>query len=175
LGREDPVILVGMRASGKTTLGRALARRLSWPFLDGDLALRRRTGKTPAAWLRSRGQAAFRRAEEEATLEILRAKGPFVAALGGGAILSAKVRRRLARFARVVWLVAPASELSRRIAGSPRTRPSLTGRAPADEVSELLRSRRSLYRSVSTLRLNTTRGNVDDCVARLLARLGLAP
>ena len=101
-----------MRASGKTTLGRALATTLSWRFLDGDLAVLEQTGRSAAAWLRESGEPSFREVEERLTLELLATRGAFVAALGGGAILSPSVRAALAGFRHVVWLTAPADELA---------------------------------------------------------------
>jgi shikimate kinase len=171
--REDAVILVGMRASGKTTLGRALATTLSWRFLDGDLAVLERTGRSAAAWLRESGEPSFREVEERITLELLATRGAFVAALGGGAILSPSVRAALAGFRHVVWLTAPADELARRSRAGTGDRPPLTRLPHASETDEVLRERSPLYDEVSTVRLNTTGGNVDDCMARLLAGLGI--
>jgi shikimate kinase len=172
--REDALILVGMRASGKTTLGRAVAAALSWAFLDGDQVLAERTGRSPADWLRDLGEPAFRAAEEGITLDLLATRAPFVAALGGGAVASSGVRARLGGFRHVVWLKAPALELTRRRLAGAEDRPPLTPLAPADETEELLRQRTPLYESVSSTSLNTAGGNVDDCVARLLAGMGIS-
>ena len=164
-------MLVGARAAGKTTLGRALARVLGWRFCDADQELRRRTGRSAAQWLRRRGEARFRRAEARVTQALLSAPGPLVVALGGGAVLDPGARARLRRCPCVVWLRAAIPTLVARLVGGQGTRPALTALAPRQEVAHLLRVRTPLYRAVATHTLNTTRGNVEELVQVLLARL----
>ena len=165
------VVMVGPRGAGKTTVGRALAGRLRWPFADGDERIAARTGKPVGVFLAEAGEPAFRALEQEVTLELLAGPRPGVLALGGGAVLSAPVREALrAQDVLVVFLEAPIATLAERIRGDP-DRPRLTGLALPDEIATLLRARRPLYESVAHLRLETGVENVDAVCAQIEAKI----
>jgi len=91
------VVLVGPRAAGKTTLGRALADRLGWGFRDTDDLLAAAAGQPAEDYLQKAGEAAFRTIEEQVVGAALLSTDPEVLALGGGAVLSASVRKALRR------------------------------------------------------------------------------
>ena len=137
------VIFIGMRASGKSSLGRRLARAAGRPFLDLDDELARRAGRPVDELLAERGEAAFRRLEAP-VLEWAATRRGHVIATGGGAVLHPRPFAALAATGPVVYLQAPAAELARRDAARPR--PALTALDPRDEVAELLRRRDPLYR-----------------------------
>jgi shikimate kinase len=164
------IVLVGPRAAGKTTLGRALAARLHWGFTDADEELGRRLGTTAAAWLARHGEAAFRAVEQQVVLDLLAAPGRAVLALGGGAVTIPEVRTRLREPGMTtVWLQAPAAVLVDRQARAPR--PPLTDLPLAAEVEHLLEARRVAYEEVASIRLETFPANVDACCDRLLATI----
>src|SRR5690606_28472033 len=121
----DKVALPGPRAVGKSTLGRALAARLGWRFVDTDDEVGTRVGCPAGAFLAARGEAAFRAVEAEVAVAAL-APGPrAVVALGGGAVTLAAVRAALRRPGVVaVELRAPIEVLVERQARDPR--PKLT-------------------------------------------------
>lgn len=171
MGALRGVVLVGPRGAGKTTLGKALAGRLGWGFADGDELLAARVGRPAGRWLQEAGEPAFRRVEAEVSLAALGAKGPFVLALGGGAVLAAPVREALSDPGLLtVFLEAPVEQLAARIGRDP-SRPPLTDLPPRAEVLALLARRRDLYEKVAGLRLLTWPEDVDACVARLLAAI----
>jgi shikimate kinase/3-dehydroquinate synthase len=89
------VVLVGFMGSGKTTVGRDVARRLARPFLDLDSAIEERTGTTIPELFRERGEPEFRRIEEHAVQVALSAAEPSVYSFGGGAVTSAATRELL--------------------------------------------------------------------------------
>jgi shikimate kinase len=143
--------LVGYRASGKTSIGRLIAARLGWPFVDADEELERRLGATIAEYFAKHGEAPFREQEARLLAELLAAAPPQILATGGGCVQREDNRRRLReRGGLVVYLEAPAAFLQRRLRHHAGGRPSLTGATVVDEVPQLLAQRDPLYREVAT-------------------------
>lgn len=171
------LVLIGYRASGKTTVGRLVADRLARPFVDADAELQRRDGRTVLQVFANGGEAAFRDLEE-ATLATLCAERPgAVLATGGGAILRGSNRRRLAAHGVVAWLSAPAAVLAGRLLQDAGDRPALTSAGLLDEVSEVLAAREPLYRALADLVVDATPpdpATVAEGLLASLARLGLA-
>jgi shikimate kinase len=142
--------LVGYRACGKTTVGRLLAKRLDWPFIDADSALEQRLGCGIATVFATRGEAAFRDEETRMLAEILGKPGGFILATGGGCILRAENRGIIReKGGTVVYLAASAALLQKRLRHDDGKRPSLTGAPVADEVERLLALREPFYREVA--------------------------
>lgn len=156
------IILIGMRASGKSSIGRRLARATRQPFVDLDDELGRRAGCDVDALLAGRGEVAFRRLEAPVLAWAATRRG-HVIATGGGAVLHARLFAALAATGVVVYLQAPAAELARRGAG--RSRPTLTGLAAKDEVAALLRRREPLYRAAARFTIPVAR---TDLILALL-------
>lgn len=121
------VVLIGFMGAGKTTVGRALAQRLGWKFLDLDDLVEQREQKSVAEIFASSGEAAFRISESAALAALLqdRAIGnDLVLALGGGAFVQPQNRYALsAAGAITVLLEAPVEELRRRCARERKVRP----------------------------------------------------
>lgn len=140
-----PIVLVGMRASGKTTLGRALSDLNGNTFIDTDQRFVEQHGEI-AAFVEKHGWPAFRQAEERIVAESL--KPATIIATGGGAIESEATRRLLAERAEVLWIRADAAFLKARLARS-KHRPSLTGASVTAEVDEVLARRDPLYAGVA--------------------------
>lgn len=151
------MVLVGPRAAGKTTVGRVLAEFLGWGFADGDERLRALAGEPAGEHLRRVGEAAFRRLEERASVPLLAAASRQVVALGGGAVLSDRVRRELGRPGLwTAFLFAPPEVLAARIAAAPELRPPLTSLRPEDEVAALLAARAGHYRRAAAAGFDTS-------------------
>jgi shikimate kinase len=144
--RRENLVLVGMRASGKSTLGRRLAEHVSRPFVDLDEELARRRGQDIDDFLRLQGEEAFRRAEAE-VLHWAAGLAGHVIATGGGAVLCGPAFQSLAASGQVIYLEVEATELVRRAALRPR--PALTDLPPEDEVRALLQVRDPLYRAAA--------------------------
>lgn len=162
-----PVVLMGLRGSGKSTVGALLAGRLGVPFVDLDdrtlEALRRahpdqRFGAVADAW-RALGEPAFRAAERDALRAAL-GEGRVVLALGGGtptapgapALLESAKRTG----ATIFYLRAEPALLRERLAasGEGAKRPSLTGRGTLEEIEAVFAARDPLYRSLRTLEID---------------------
>ncbi len=172
------VLLVGLRASGKTTAGRGLAGLLRMPFVDLDERVLAGFGEpTAAAVWGSLGESAWRDAERLALEEVLAAAGQVIA-LGGGTPMIAAARSLVEREKRrgaafVVYLRCSAEELSRRLAREPGDRPSLTGAPPDREVAEVLAARDPVLRALADLEIDVTRLPPREVIAAIRRRLPL--
>jgi shikimate kinase len=147
-------VLVGLPGSGKSTIGRRLARALNVTMLDTDVAIEQQTGRRIADIFAADGEKEFRRIEEEVVRTAL-AEHDGVLSLGGGAVTSAGVRAALAGHT-VVFLEISATEGVRRTGGS-TVRPLLAGPDRAEKYRALMSQRVPLYRQVATIRVNTNR------------------
>jgi len=160
--------------SGKTSVGQALSRRLSWRFEDLDTRIQTRAGRTIAEMFRDPGEAAFRRSEREALSEVLaEADGApgVVIALGGGAFVQAEIAALLAkREEPVVFLDAPVEELWRRCQAAPGERP--LGRT--EQQFRRLNESRRLHYLKARVHINTGGKDVETVAAEIVAVLGLA-
>ncbi|MDR9500932.1 MAG: shikimate kinase [Desulfurivibrionaceae bacterium] len=166
---EKNILLIGYRATGKSTIGRLLARRLARPFVDADQAIEKKAGATIAAMVASHGWDFFRAREKEMLLELNRRAGQVIAC-GGGAILHQDIWPRLKESAFVVWLQADTETICRRLAGdqaTPSQRPTLSGQDIYTEVADILAARAPLYAAGSHLALDAT-GRLEDIVEKII-------
>lgn len=169
------VILMGLRCSGKSTLGPLLAARRSARFIELDDETARLTGHASAgAALAALGEAAFRQAEARALAAVvddLAARGPAVIALGGGTPTAPGAPELLARVkatgAVVLYLFAPAEVLAARRLTSPGNRPALTGLGATEEVRSLLAQRHALYESLADFTVISRHQLPEDAVQAL--------
>ena len=155
------VALVGFMGAGKSSLGAEAAGRLGRPFLDLDLELERELGMTIAEIWAERGEPAFRELEEELTVEALADPVPGVLALGGGAILSERVRESLRDRALTLLVDVEVEEAWRRVRESDRP-------LAADEERF-----RVLYEEREPLYLEAAEARVRDVDAIALAAAGV--
>ena len=140
------IILIGMPASGKTTVGRAVAQALSLPFHDCDREVERLTGRTIPEIFAAEGEEAFRAVESRTLAALCTAEAPCVIATGGGAVLSAENRRLLRRSGTVFWLDR---DLKNIMSTDCSGRPLLSGGAEA--LRTLYKNRRDLYTACAHL------------------------
>jgi shikimate kinase len=156
-----------MPASGKSTVGRHVAAALGVGFRDADEVIEERTGKLIREIFSDDGEDAFRAIEEEVVLELL-ATVDGVVSLGGGSVLSPKVRAAL-KDVPVVWLEVGVATATRR-AGLNQLRPLLLGDVRT-RMESLLAERSRLYEEVATIRLVTDRTTVTDLTQAIVAAL----
>ena len=171
------VLLIGYRGSGKTTLGRALAIRVSWPFVDLDQRITERENKSIREIFQQHGEPYFRSVETTNLLEALQLKN-HVISLGGGAVLAEENRNAIAVAGHpVVYLKADAAELHRRILADSITaeqRPSLTPLGGSvEEIRRLLETREPIYQAVKSAELNVQDKTIDEVVGELMRCLHL--
>ncbi len=161
-------VLIGMPGSGKSTIGRRLAKAMELPLLDTDAAIVESTGRTIADIFAGDGEQEFRRIEEEVVKAALAGHDGIVS-LGGGAITSPGVREALAGNT-VIYLEISAAEGVRRTTGG-TARPLLAGDDAAEKYRRMMAERVPLYRQVATMRVNTNRRNPGAVVRYLVTRL----
>jgi len=161
------LFVVGLPGSGKSTLGRALARRLGKPFLDADAELERRLGVSIPTIFEIEGEAAFRDREEAVIADIV-ARSGIVLATGGGAVIRAANRERLKANGTVLYLHAEPAILRERTRHS-RNRPLLNTADPLARLVELYAQRDPLYREVADVVLESDRDQVMRFAQRLAA------
>jgi shikimate kinase len=164
------VVLVGPPASGKTTVGTALAAALDAGFRDTDRDIEADTGTAVADLFVDQGEPHFRALEEAAVARAL-AEHPGVLALGGGAVTNAATRGRLVDYGRsggtVVWLDVDLRSAAKRV-GLARDRPIL-GVNPRAMLRTMLEQRAPLYSEVATCTVITSDRGADEVVAAILA------
>ena len=168
LGKTN-VFLVGPMGSGKTAVGRFLARLLDLTFHDSDAEIERRTGVDIPFIFEKEGEAGFRQREREA-IEVLTAMDRIVLATGGGAILLPENRLRLADRGCVVYLETSVAQQVDRVKQA-RTRPLLSNVDTATKLSQLLTERAPLYREIADVIVSTdgrkVRGVAEDILREL--------
>ncbi len=169
LAPAKPLFLVGMMGAGKTTIGRALARRLGWPFLDLDHELEARCGVRVTDIFDIEGEPGFRR-RETALLDECTQRSSIVLATGGGAVLAPENRRFLRERGIVIYLRAGVDELFRRVGRDP-ARPLLQADDPQQRLRTLLQQREPLYQDVASLVFETGALPVAQTVRSLLRQL----
>ncbi|HEY6305846.1 MAG TPA: shikimate kinase [Candidatus Angelobacter sp.] len=161
------VCLIGFMGAGKTTVGKALARRLGWTFQDLDEVVERRQGKPVATIFAEDSEAEFRRLESVALEDVVNGKvagGNLVVALGGGAFVQSHNRRLLQKPGVItVLLDAPLRELQRRCAGERNTRPLARDEK---EFAQLFASRRAAY-ELAQVRVATMNKPVEQVAAEI--------
>ena len=156
------IYLIGPRASGKTTLGRALAEKLARPFVDLDAFFVRQHGESIADFVTREGWDAFRQAETDVLATVAATPGQVVAT-GGGVVLREENRRLLAQ-GLVFYLQLTPERLAERLRADPNEaqRPSLTGQGLMEEIAAVLSEREPLYRCLAHAVL--PEGPVNDLV-----------
>jgi shikimate kinase len=161
-------VLVGLPGSGKSTIGRRLAKALGVGLLDTDVAIEQQTGRSIAEIFATDGEQEFRRIEEQVVRAAL-ADHDGIVSLGGGAITSPGVCDALAGHT-VIYLEIGAREGVRRTGGS-TVRPLLAGSDRAEKYRALMANRVPLYRRVATIRVDTNRRNPGAVVRNIVSRL----
>jgi shikimate kinase len=167
---ERPIFLVGFMGSGKTSVGRLVAGRLGWDFIDLDELVARSVGRSIEQIFLDSGEPAFRRAER-AALETLESRQRCVVATGGGLFQEASNRRWLRTHGRAIWLDVPYLECVRRI-GSGAGRPLWDPDADPEAFRALFERRQAAY-ALAAARVDAS-GPADEVAGELLRMLGLS-
>ncbi len=165
-------VLIGLPGSGKSTIGRRLARAMGLTVLDTDAVIEDRTGRSVAEIFSADGESGFRRIEEQVIRDALKTHDGILS-LGGGAVTTPGVRDALTGHT-VVYLEISAAEGIRRTGGSV-VRPLLAGPDRAEKYRDLMNERVPLYRRVATIRINTNRRNPGAVVRHIVGRLENPP
>ena len=156
------VFLVGLPGAGKSTVGEAVAKRLDVPFVDLDREIERRAEKSVTALFESLGEAAFRRAEIEATRSLSNERA--IVAPGGGWIMSPEIRVLVHPPWHTIYLRVGAAAAAQRLGGAALERPLLAG-DPVEALERLLAQRADVYEAADAT-IDTERLSIDEVIDR---------
>ena len=166
------IIFVGLPGSGKTTIGRQLARRLGLPFVDSDQVIEERLGCSIREYFAREGEDAFRDVEQ-AVLDDLSRHHHGVLSTGGGAVLREANRRHLHERGHVIYLRTSPEDVFRRVRHD-TGRPLLQVDDPLGRLRSLYEARDALYRETAHFVLETGRPSVATLVNKLVMQLELS-
>jgi len=167
------VFLIGPMGSGKTAVGRQLARLLHFTFHDSDADIEAKTGVDVAFIFEQEGEAGFRSRERE-SIERLTRLDSVVLATGGGAILDPQNRRALAERGAVVYLLTSVEQQIARTRHA-RHRPLLNDVDPRHALGELMRHRAALYAQIADITVATDQRRVQLVADEIYRQLRRAP
>ena|SRR5688500_3719344 len=158
--------LIGYRGTGKTTVARLVALDVGWEWVDMDVEIELRAGKSIAAIFADEGEPAFRDLESRVLGELV-ARDRLVIASGGGVVLREENRQAMKHSGKVVWLKASPETIVSRVAAdhaNVQRRPQLTTSGGLAEIVQLLERRTPLYHQCADLEVDTD-GRQPDGIA----------
>lgn len=163
-----------MPGSGKSTVGRHVARQLGWPFVDTDHLIEQRIGCSIREYFELHGESAFRDVESEVVAAAVAEAGHCVIATGGGAVLREANRQALRQHSTVMYLRTTPEDLARRLRHDTH-RPLLQGGGDAlKRLRQLFQERDPLYRRAAHYVIETSRPSVHTLVNMVLMQIELA-
>ena len=166
----DRVALIGLRGAGKSTLGRAVAARLGWSFVELNQEIERAHGHSVAEILALYGQEGYRRREQAALRDVAGRPGPMILATGGGIVAEPLTYELLTTSFCTVWLRAAPEEHMARVRQQGDLRPMADDRAAMQELRAILASRAPLY-GRARVTVDTSGIAVEAAAERLLAAI----
>ncbi len=165
--KKANLYLVGMMGCGKTTLGRKLAHRLGYRFLDTDALIEQTTGQSITDLFANQGEVAFRKLETQVLAQVA-AHTCLVVATGGG-IVTERLNWSYLQHGIVIWIDVPVLVLAARLAGD-STRPLISGVDLGAKLESLLADRKDLY-SQADLRIEYEGKSVGKTCDHILTTL----
>ena len=167
------IFLIGYRCTGKTCVGKSLARVLGWSFIDADLELVDKHGMTISEIVSKEGWSSFRE-KEKAIVKRLSVLDKHVVATGGGVILDIENVEQMKKSGTIIWLKATPETIKERILQDQNTeelRPSLTSKGLVEEIEETLLDRKPLYESAMDFSVDTDNRSIDDICSKIMEKL----
>ena len=167
------IFLIGYRCTGKTSVGRSLAKSLGRPFLDADSELVKEQNLNISEIVSKQGWDAFREIESDIIKRVC-ALDDHVVATGGGAVLNDKNVKHMKRSGKLVWLKATPETIKKRILQDKNTkdfRPPLTSKGYVEEIHETLLNRNPFYEKAMDLDVDTDDIGIDEVCHAIIKKL----
>ena len=161
------ITLCGMMGSGKSIIGKRLAKKIDFSFIDTDILIEEKSGKTINQIFTEDGENYFRKLEEQITTNTLKNKN-YVISLGGGAITNRKIRELILEKSYNIYLEVGINILAKRLSGSNR-RPLLINKNIKKTLIDILKRRKKFYHSADLILKNEI--NADEVVNKIIKRL----
>ncbi|MGD0850088.1 helix-turn-helix transcriptional regulator [Bradyrhizobium sp.] len=161
------IALIGLRGAGKSTLGKMLAKKIGWSFVELNKEIEAQNGLSVAEIIALYGQEGFRRMEQAALNQLLARKELTVLATGGGIVSEPLTFDLILSSFYTIWLKAEPEEHMARVRGQGDLRPMADDRSAMAELRTILRSREPLYARASAV-VDTAGLSVDAAAARLI-------
>ena len=162
---KKSLVLTGMMGVGKSTIGRLLAKKLRFKFIDVDRLIERQEKRSIKKIFDVDGEEYFRKIEEKVTLKILKNKSSIIA-LGGGAFINNEIRKEIIKNCCSIWLNLSLELLIKRYKRNNK-RPLLEGKNLENEVKKILQSRKKIY-ALANFKINCDNMNKKDVVQKIL-------
>lgn len=167
---KDNLILIGFMGSGKTTFGKACAKKFGMEFLDADEYIVEKAGKTIPQIFAEDGEDAFRKLETEVLTHLRDTLQNTVLATGGGMPLRKENARLLKEIGRVEYLTATSKEIYERVKGD-TNRPLLQCENPYERICDLMKARKQLYEEAADVVVDTNSNDLDAIVEEMASHL----
>ena len=164
------IVIIGFRGTGKSTVGKLLAKRLERDFIDSDKYIESSTGKTIKSIFEEDGEEGFRKIEADTIAELSKADNKVISA-GGGAVLKEENVKNLKDNGFLVLLEATPEIIHNRITQDNKTaqqRPSLTDKKPLDEIKHLITEREHAYKNAADYTINSSYVSCEDVVNEII-------
>ena len=167
--KENNIFLVGLMGSGKTTIGKIIAKKLNYKFIDSDALIEEKTGVKVPLIFEYEGESGFRKRETKILSEIIKMNS-IVLATGGGIILSKTNRQLLSKSSVVIYLNATIKELVKRLAND-KERPLIQNVNKEKKLKELIEHRGKLYESVADHVIETKEKRASEIAGEIILNL----
>lgn len=166
LRSQKIIAIIGLMGVGKTTLGNKLAERLGYYFVDSDLEIEDREGRSITQIFAIEGEKYFREVEKKVIQEIVAREEQVVLSLGGGAFINDEIREVLQKKAIVIWLEAPLEVILHRLSGK-TNRPLLNNKNKREVLEELAQKRYPIY-AEADLKVETNNGGHEGSISKIV-------
>lgn len=171
MGDRQVIALLGLRGAGKSSVGRELADRLGWQFVELDALIEEQSGLRLSEMFELHGQPYYRRMERQALESLLEAGEPVVLATGGGLVTEPETFELLKRHAKTVWLRARPEDHWERVVAQGDTRPMQDNDEAFAHLCAILEERERLYEQAQVT-VDTSGVELSELVANVQTALG---
>ena len=167
LNNKDNITLCGMMGSGKSAVGKILAKKINFNFIDTDKLIEEKTGKSISEIFDEDGENKFRKLEQTIICDILQNK-KIIVSLGGGAIINSETRKIINKNSFSIYLNVKIDILKKRLKKS-RNRPLIFGKDLHQTLTELLKKREKFYKKTDLIITNEK--NINETVNNIIKNI----